>query len=403
MATVFACLFIVVAAFVGAGLLTSRRGVPRTVRRLMRAGFVFLGLGVLLGPNVTGVLSRETLDQLEPLLQLSVGWIGLLFGLEMRRPHLARYPRRWFLGALLHGALVVAVMLVFLHRLAPLVTPRLAAQLTPEVWIMLALLGAASAPELGHVFHPPEARDHRLMTFIRFTGGIATLLAVVSFGAISGLTRLHGGGPGDLFAGWPVLPLSLAAAVVLGVLFRLLSAVQQRDAESYLVAAGFVVLCSGTALYLGVSSLLLSLVAGAVIGNLPLGRGRRHLRRVLRRLERPMFLMLFLFAGALLERPPWEVLALALLYVGLRAGAEMLAGFATPAIGGERVPVPLGLGPALLSQGGIALALVVDQRRLLGEMPAEVLLYAVLLAALLRALLRPFRLRRAVAQWEDRR
>jgi MFS family permease len=400
--TVFACIFIVAAAYVGAGHLTSRRRVPRVIRRLMGSGFLFIGLGVLLGPQVTGMLSREALVDLEPLLFLSTGWIGLLFGLEMRRRHLTQYPLRWFGGAGLHALLVVVITAVFLHQLTPLIAPHLVAQLSPVVRIMLATLAAVSAPALGHVFHPPEPHHHRLTVFIRFSCGMATLVAVVAFGLLSGWEQGHTTEPSWLLWNWMALPLSIAAAVLLGVLFRLLSSIQESDAESYLVATGFVVLCSGTAIFLGVSTVFTSLVAGVVIGNLPLGSGRRHLRRVLRRLERPMYLMLFLFAGATWQIPLWQTAAVAMLFVAMRYGTQMLAGFVTPAVSGERVPIPLGLGPALLAQGGIALALVLDQRRMMGDESSALLLDAVLLGVLLRGLFRPFRLRRAVAQWEAR-
>ena len=73
--------------FLIVGYLGSRRFVSRAMRRypwngLLVTGVEFLLLGVILGPRAAGLITREVMADLEPVIYLTLGSIGLLVGIE---------------------------------------------------------------------------------------------------------------------------------------------------------------------------------------------------------------------------------------------------------------------------------------------------------------------------------
>jgi len=57
-------------------------------RFLIVSGAEYLLLGILLGPQVAGALSAETLAAFAPLTTLSLGWIGAIVGMQFFLPGL---------------------------------------------------------------------------------------------------------------------------------------------------------------------------------------------------------------------------------------------------------------------------------------------------------------------------
>ena len=52
-------------------------------RFLFVSGIEYILLGVLLGPMVPGVHAFEDMSQLGPLIALGVGWVGLVYGMDL--------------------------------------------------------------------------------------------------------------------------------------------------------------------------------------------------------------------------------------------------------------------------------------------------------------------------------
>src|SRR5919206_881865 len=59
-------------------------------RFLIVSGAEYLLLGILLGPQVTGVLSARTMAGFAPLTTLALGWIGAIVGTQFYLPGLVR-------------------------------------------------------------------------------------------------------------------------------------------------------------------------------------------------------------------------------------------------------------------------------------------------------------------------
>src|SRR5215217_1074843 len=59
-------------------------------RFLIASGAEYLVLGILLGPQLSGVLSREAVEALAPVTTLALGWVGAVVGVQFYLPALVR-------------------------------------------------------------------------------------------------------------------------------------------------------------------------------------------------------------------------------------------------------------------------------------------------------------------------
>jgi Kef-type K+ transport system membrane component KefB len=123
------------------------------------------------------------------------------------------------------------------------------------------------------------------------------------------------------------------------------------------------------------------------MANLPGSKDR--IFNLLARLERPFYIVFLILAGAI-WRPgsPWA-LPLAALYVCLRLVGKLGGGYlaARAATDGSRPPLSLGLG--LISQGGMAVAMVMNYYQLSSTDLTSAVVTTVLLAVILNELISP--------------
>ena len=126
---------------------------------------------------------------------------------------------------------------------------------------------------------------------------------------------------------------------------------------------------------------------GITVANLPGSKDR--IFNVLVRLERPFYIVFLILAGAI-WRPgsPWA-LPLAGLYLGLRLVGKLGGGCLAARLATDDFRPPLGLGMGLVSQGGIAVAMVMDYYQLGPTELTGVVVTTVLIAVVVNELVSP--------------
>ena len=156
---------------------------------------------------------------------------------------------------------------------------------------------------------------------------------------------------------WTVV--SIAIGVAGGALFHLFLGGERRMDRLFVSLAGVIILVSGAATYLQLSPVMSAMFFGIILVNT--SRQYEEIRAVLARVERPLYFVLLVIAGAM-WRPSVQSAWLlpVLLFLVARAlckvgGARLAARF------NGMLPV---LGPrwgrALLGQGGLVIALAVN-------------------------------------------
>jgi Kef-type K+ transport system membrane component KefB len=347
-------LILVLLGLLGSRLAFDPARAPLGPRLLLVTGSHFLLLGLLLGPFL-GLLTPDVIDQLQPFMALGLGWIGLMFGLQLDRRQLAQFPPAYLIFAILQAVLTLAIFWG-VATMAFRLTDHMAAGIAAAL-LAAAATAAVSTPAGVALISRTFMVQGKVVQLLFF---VASVDAMVGIFALQVTYAIHH--PAAVAAagfGWGVwLGIASAAGIIFGVFFLWLTRPKPERNELTLFLLGLVVFEAGTALYLGVSPLFVSAVTGVLIGNL--SPSRRRVSSLLQAWEKPIYVILLILAGALITVSSWVVLPLAAGYLVLRAGAKVAAG----AIAARAIPmsfrVPREAGIGLIAQGGISLAMALS-------------------------------------------
>lgn len=329
-------------------------------RFLIVSGAEYLLLGVLLGPQVSGVIQASTVGDFAPFLTLAFGWIGALVGAQFYIPDVARIPSEHFRIAWLEALLVLTVTAGLVGAVA---VSWLGIEVS-EVIVPALTIGAiavSSTPTGIAVVSRKLGTRGFLVRQLQTTPAIDGLVAIVTFGLVLAVTHEPPAGidaPAPTPTEWVVITLGIG--LVSGVLFHLFLGEERKPDRIFIAFSGAVILCSGAAAHLRLSPLLPALLMGFILVNTSPARDR--LQEVLVRIERPLYFVLLIFAGAALSLDAVVWVAIALAFVLLRTLAKVGgAALAGRAMGFEAF---LGArwGWGLVGHGGLAVAIALNYR-----------------------------------------
>ena len=321
---------------------------------LIVSGAEYLLLGLFLGPQITGMLSRETITAFTPFMTLSLGWMGAMLGMRLYLPSLVRlrgvFYRVAFVQSLMTLAIVTgASMLMFQWQFAVTASHALLPSL------VLGAVATGSASDAVELIVRKLGRQSLAVRQIEVAVGMDAVIAIVTVAIV--LCLNHVAAPAlvrsPTAVEWAVI--TAAIGVIGGALFHLFVG-EERDADRLFISlAGAIVLMTGAAAYLRLSPLLPGLLLGCILVNT--SHNRHEIQEVLAKVERPLYFVLLLCGGAIWTPSTNAWILPVLLFLVLRAvsklgGAQLAARF------NGMLPV---LGPhwgrALLGQGGLAVAI----------------------------------------------
>jgi len=316
-------------------------------------------LGVFLGPRAVGLITAEVMADLEPVIYLTLGSIGLLIGIEAT----------W--GQVRKTSPAIVRVLVqdtsaFLAVVTPLAFLALM-RLFPDAPVMERLLFAAVLAVTASVSSPTILALLSLILPSRgpFTNTakiIAALnpfLPLLVFGLLATVIHPTFYGVGVFGFGvlwWLFLNL---VAVTLGFFMVLFTRERCTDNEMLLLIVGTVLVVGGVCYFLQLPSLYTGLVMGLVVGNL--SRKRDQIFRELHLIEKILFVAFLILVGASLEIDTIAVFVMAAGYAVVRMVVKLVAtGRAFEAKFPHLYPFRHRSGLVFVAQGGIALAIAMD-------------------------------------------
>jgi hypothetical protein len=326
-------------------------------RALLLSGSEYLIVGLLLGPLVTGVLHDNALQVLRPGVALLLGLVGFVLGLSLRS-HIASSPPRDFLVGALCSLLSCATLssltvgLLWLtvggHWMA-LVVPGVVLGCAGSIvstWILSA--GVASLRARGVVTE--------LLQEIALVGNtLAVLLAglALDFDRADHSAAIHH----FQLPIWSWVVTSALVGLVCGGLFALFHLGDDSEERTFLATVAVVLFASGIAVALSSSPLLVCMVAGLTVSLLSPHSSTLSVQ--LHQLERPVMIVLMLFAGAMWQpMHGLEWLLVVLYLVGRWVNLLLWPRLATALL---RHPARRQrLGSGLRSQGILAVALALS-------------------------------------------
>jgi Kef-type K+ transport system membrane component KefB len=121
-------------------------------------------------------------------------------------------------------------------------------------------------------------------------------------------------------------------------------------------ALGFVFLCGGVAIWIGVSFLLASITLGSVVASL----AKHHKRpfHAIEGIEMPFLVLFFVLAGASLDLSSVATVGtVGVAYVALRIGSRVLGGWLGGQLSGAPKSTSRWIGWALMPQAGVAVGM----------------------------------------------
>ncbi len=349
-------------------------------RLLIVSGAEYLVLGILLGPQVSGVIPVEAADSFGPIIVLGTGWIGLTVGMQFFLPRLVRITGVTFRLAVIESLVTLGAVTLALWWALP------ALGLTSQFWaivpaLALGAIAVASTPAGLDIALRDRNKREPVVNQLETSLGVNALVAIVTTGILfawvhrAPSSALRPPTPTE----WAVITVGIGALG--GSLFHLFLG-EERQVDRLVVSlGGAVILASGTAAYLNVSPVLATLVIGIVLVNT--SRARNELRSVLAAAERPFYYVLLLLAG-LSWRPSTSatVVAVILLYLVVRTTSKVYAARATTVWNNATPQLGRDWGKALIGQGRLTVALALDYARR-PELPIGDVVFTAALASVL--------------------
>ncbi len=386
MRSILGLIVIAVFAYLGAAMFRVAR-MPALLKSLVASGLGFFAIGLLLGPHAAGLFDQHALSGLDVLVNLGIGWVGLLFGLQFYLTDLKKISGSCFEAAAIESLTTMLLVGAGIGALPFFISGQ------PD-WLptlLLAAIASTSSPTIA----VQVALDIRgcgpLTRMVRVVTSIDAFPAVVISGAALCFSPLHPDGTGLLNGGWMWLGGTFLFSLALGILFHLMTLFRYTDNQLLVVVLGLVVFSGGVAHYLGLSPLLVNMLVGIVVANRsPL---RSRILGSLLRLEKPVYLILLTMAGAFWNLPSPSLLALVLPFIVLRLAGKLLGG----ALAGRRAAPgsgPLGIGPGLLPHGGMALAIALSVAQFFPGQLGNLALTAAIGSVLTSSLASPWAMRR---------
>jgi hypothetical protein len=378
---------LLVIALIGHRRTFTRLRLPVGARLVYLTGTEFILVGVALGDTLIGLLDEQTVRSLTPLFSLGLGVVGLIFGIQLEVGKILRFPARYLSMAAIQAVVTMLVVSCPCY----LVLKELFGGDELSIGVASLILGATAActaqTALALIGREFGLRGARVMELLRYISSVDAVVGLVVLGFAFCLMHAEPVADFDVGISFQWFALSLGIGTAMGFLLYLITRVRCREEELPIFVVGMVTFSSGIALYLGLSPLFINTMMGLTVANLPGSKDR--IFNLLIRLEKPFYIVFLVLAGAI-WRPgsPWA-LSLAALYLGLRLVGKLGGGYLAARAATEDSRPPLGLGLGLISQGGMAVAMVMNYYQLGSTELTSAVVTTVLLAVILNELASP--------------
>ncbi len=361
MSTTMALVLVLTFAYVVGRLL------ERLKLRALPTTAVYVLVGVAVGPWAVHLVTVEIVATLQPFLSLLLGLVGFVMGLSLRRR--MQYARGLEAGAI-SGLWVIG--LVTLATWGFLVLVASASSPLHHLWPALALGAAAAVSDRVLIRSLAQKAGARgpVRELLRTVTLASNLLAVCVFGVSLALARARDSSQALGMSPTEWLLASSAVGVACGLLFVLFSGRWGDNQRTFLATVAVVTFASGMAAAMGVSPLLVGMIAGVTVSLF--SRQAGELAEVLATLERPAVIAVLVFAGAMWAPPAGLLWLLPVLYAAVRLLALRSGAWAAPRLLGD-LPVAPRLGDALLHQGALAVAIAANFAQVFPERAAMAL------------------------------
>ncbi len=360
MKLLLAIIIIAIISIIGSKISFQSRRLPLGFRTLLLTGTIYILIGVLLGKMGLKLFDPKTLKQLDPLLIFCLGWIGFLFGLQFEIRQLRNLPRSFFqitaIQALITFILVAASMAVIVYYCYdPPVNVLFMAALT---------LGSAACctaqSSLAIVNQNFKIKNRKLLDLLRYISSVDGLFALLLFSLALCIIPRGELSSFSIINSLKWLFISLAMGVLPALIMIYLGNTRFNQQEYLVFLIGTIMFCGGLAFKIHHSPIISGLICGIFIANFSQHRARA-LATVIQA-EKSVYIFLLLILGAGWQFHLDQGLIIAGLYLFIRIAGKFLGTYSATKIYKPIFHVPATLGLGLISEGGLAIAIIINFR-----------------------------------------
>ena len=344
---------IVIAGFLG-GLAAGKLKFPRVT------GYIIIG--VLLSPSLLNIIHAETVGNLDIITDITLGFIAYLIGGSLKTESLRGLGKSITWITLFQSLGAWFLVALFLAILGHLVIPgQTFWQFYFPIAFIIGAISCATAPAATMAIISEYKARGPLTTTLLAVVALDDAIGILAFAIAAGICQPLVSSIDVSFyqmLGVPFLHIveSAAIGIVFGIALMYISRLARTRELLLVVVFGVIMLCVGLTRYLGISSILASMVVGFIIANKV---KRKEMFLVVEEIEDVFFAMFFVLAGLHFDLSVLKVAGiLALLIVLTRCMGKYFGARVGATISHAPDNVKRYLGFALLPKAGVTIGLV---------------------------------------------
>ncbi|MFQ5430899.1 MAG: hypothetical protein ACE5EN_00165 [Nitrospinota bacterium] len=383
MEAVLGLVLITVISYAGSVYIFRKDKLPPKLRYLFYSGWEFILLGLAAGPLALNFFPREVLHSFDPVLNLGLAWVGLLFGTQLRYSDVVRLDKRHlavtFWQALLTGAAVGVASIPAFYFFSGF-----PAAVDVSALVVLAASSSLSSPTVLVLLQKETGFRERVIRLLQLMTNLDAVVAVFVVGIVFTIFR-----PGISATDGALLLFQAAlVGILLGFLFYLLPREKLSENEQLVILLGFGFFSAGIGSVLQVSPLFLNMVCGIYLGNTL--KKNDAFYSVLFHTEKPIYVVMLILAGLMFRVPEgiWLVVIATAVVVRLGGKYFFVSRLVKKFEPGFHFPENGGL--ALASQGAMALVIGFSFLNVFHGEIGEALFSAIVACVMINEIIAPY-------------
>ncbi len=395
MQAIYAFGILILISFLGARFVFRRKNIFSPLNYFFSSGLIYIFLGLYLGKHGLNILSVQVLEGLTPLISLGLGWIGFLFGFQLERKYLRRFPGKYITLSFLQALFVFFLVFVVIFLALKLFFASHSVFLLYGIAVTLGLLVTLNSPALLNAASSKIPEKGNYYYLARFLASISAFWGIVGLAFISSFWHFPFFESKIFEKGLLFLLISTAFPFILGYFFHFLTLKKTSEQDLLVYILGLVFFVSGAAFYFNLPTLYVSMVMGITYSNLT--KIHEKIYPLFLLTEKPLYVVLMVLMGALWDfNISYEVsILVALLFV------VRIIGYVFPLRLFQKIlnfpfPLPAVFGLCFLSYGGIGVAFAVSIKLAYPLVFTDVFLSSALIVIIFSDILGPWALKLSI-------
>lgn len=300
-------------------LIISSRWIYRTpvAGRSLELHFIYILilplLGALIGSSGFHLIDESMQIQTQPIVHLSLGWLGLYSGLYLGFQDFKKYTKNILIFSLLDGLFTFLVLFI----VAGLFMYAMGVSLRHIFWggLALSIAGVELSPMALSIIRRRLKDKSSFGYLFQSLTAMSGILAIFLLGFFSPMLTSNSA---IEFLG--MLFLEILLGLLMGGITVYAIHKVRHSQEFLLMMIGILFITSGFAFYFRFNAIFMNLIVGSTVATFSLRRN--SVQRLLAPLEEPAYLFLLLYAGMSMDLS-WMWLAVAILLMTLRYGIKL--------------------------------------------------------------------------------